>query len=166
MDSLVAHFQLMARYNSLANQALYGACVRLDEVELKRRRPAFFRSIYGTLNHILVADRIWLDRFSGKVVPPMNLDTILYANLDELQTARGMEDQRIIEFTQQLLNPEFLNCRIPYTNSAGDNYEDVGSVLLAHFFNHQTHHRGQIHDMLIQTPITPPSLDLHRLINP
>jgi len=165
MTSLIAHFQLLAQYNALANQTLYATCAVLDDATRKQLRPAFFKSIHGTLNHILVGDRIWLHRFSGKVVASTGLDAILYDEFEELWQARIAEDELIQSFAASL-SEATLNQSIRYVNNAGIEYINPMSLLVAHFFNHQTHHRGQVHNLLSQTPLPPPSLDLHRIINP
>ncbi len=164
-DSLIQNFQMMARYNTLANQRLYETYARLSDSERKKARPAFFDSIHGTLNHIMVGDRIWLARFAGEEIPSTHLDTILYEDFDELRRARVSEDKRIEAFASGL-NEEFLGGTIRYVNNEGKIYDDPIALLVAHFFNHQTHHRGQIHDMLTQTDVPPPVLDLHRVIKP
>ena len=164
-DALVRNFRVLARYNALANRRLYEACARLPDGERKKRRPAFFGSIHGTLNHLMVGDRIWLARFSGEEVPSTNLDAILYEDFEELREAREEEDRRIEEFAAGI-DERFLTGTIRYVNNEGRNLEDPVELLVAHFFNHQTHHRGQVHDMLTQTEVPPPVLDLHRVIGP
>lgn len=164
-DSLTRHFQMMASYNTLANERLYEACAHLPDAERKERREAFFGSIHGTLNHLMVGDRIWLARFKGKEVPSTNLDAILHENFEELREARWEEDASIEAFVAGV-DEEFLRGAIRYVNNEGRELEDPVRLLLAHFFNHQTHHRGQVHDMLTQTKVAPPVLDLHRLIRP
>lgn len=162
---LIAHFQLLGEYNRLANQRLYSACRELTDAERKQIRPAFFKSIHGTLNHIMIGDRIWMTRFSGNEIPSTGLDTILYENFEELWLVRQIEDDRIKAFFNRL-DETFLGTTIRYINNAGNIHEDPVELLVMHFFNHQTHHRGQIHDMLSQTPVNPPSLDMHRMIRP
>ena len=162
---LLAHFRMLARYNRLANAVLYAACGRLSEEERQQTRPAFFRSIHGTLNHIMVGDRIWMGRFEGRDMPSTALDAILYPDLASLQAARDVEDARIETYTVTL-ETGGLEGYIAYVNNAGAHCRDPMTVLLAHLFNHQTHHRGQIHDMLSQTAVAPPSLDMHRLLRP
>ena len=164
-DPLIRHFRMLARYNALANPRLYEACARLGDAERKMERPAFFGSIHGTLNHIMVGDRIWLARFRGDAVPSTGLDAVLYKDFDELSRARELDDERIEVFASGLTEG-FLGGTIRYLNNAGKTYEDPVHLLVAHFFNHQTHHRGQIHDMLTQTDVPPPVLDLHRIIKP
>ena len=162
---LIKHFQMLAQYNTLANSKLYKVCAQLSDLERKRIRPAFFKSIHGTLNHIMVGDHIWLGRFEGKQIASTGLDTTLYEDFEQLWVARAAEDERIESFAVGLTE-EFLGSTIQYRNNAGKTCTDPVELLVAHFFNHQTHHRGQIHDMLTQTDIAPPSLDMHRLIQP
>ena len=164
-DLLVRNVRTLARYNTLANRRLYEACARLPDAERKTRRPAFFGSIHGTLNHLMVGDRIWLARFGGEEVPSTNLDAILYEDFEELRGAREAEDARIEAFAAAI-DEGFLEGTIRYVNNEGRTLEDPIDLLVAHFFNHQTHHRGQVHDMLTQTEVAPPVLDLHRLIRP
>ena len=162
---LIPHFQMLARYNTLANRRVYESCSQLTDAERKRTRPAFFKSIHGTLNHIMVGDRIWLTRFEGGEIPSTGLDAMLYEDFDELRKVRIAEDQRIEAFASGLAE-EFLASTITFRNNTGKIHADPVNLLVAHFFNHQTHHRGQIHDMLTQTEIAPPVLDMHRVLRP
>lgn len=162
---LIAHFQLLAQYNALANQRLYAACAQLSSEALKQSRPAWFNSIHGTLNHILVGDRVWLSRFANQTMPSTGLDAILYDDFAELHQARIAEDLRISTFAANL-TAEFLSQSMTYCNNAGFTHTEPLTLLVTHFFNHQTHHRGQIHNLLSQTTVKPPSLDLHRVIHP
>jgi uncharacterized damage-inducible protein DinB len=164
-EALVRNFRTLARYNALANRRLYEACARLPDDGRKKRRPSFFGSIHGTLNHIMVGDRIWLARFSDEKAPSTNLDAILYEDFGELREARDREDSRIEVFADGI-DERFLKGTIHYVNNEGRALEDPVELLVAHFFNHQTHHRGQVHDMLSQTEVPPPVLDLHRVIRP
>jgi uncharacterized damage-inducible protein DinB len=163
---LIAHFQMLARYNTIANERLYEACGRLDEEEYRRERAGSFGSIHRTLNHILLGDRLWMDRFTdtgGATTPPLGSE--LYPEFPSLRAARQAEDARL----QALLAgaPEdFLVKEVRYVNSARELRVDPAAFLLAHLFNHQTHHRGQIHVMLSQTSVRPPALDMHRAIRP
>ena len=165
MNAFIEHFQLMARYNRLANERLYDSCASVSDDERKRPRKAFFTSIHGTLNHIVTGDRIWMTRFEGGEAPSTGLDAILYDDFGELRAARAIEDQRIDRFVEGL-DAVFLEGAIAYINNQGKLYIDPVRVLLPHFFNHQTHHRGQVHDMLSQAGVQPPVLDLHRVIVP
>ncbi len=163
--SLISTLETFSRYNRRANRVLFDACGKLPDFELRKTRPAFFGTILGTLNHILVGDRLWLDRFTRTTRHPMALDEILYDDFRELRHAREAEDARIEEFVESL-TPAFLSVPFQYTDHAGQSRRDPTDLLVTHMFNHQTHHRGQVHDMLMQTGVEPPSLDMHRIIRP
>jgi uncharacterized damage-inducible protein DinB len=162
--NLITHFQMLARYNRIANERLYESCSQLDPIEYRKQRPGSFGSIHGLLNHILLGDRIWMSRFrgQGRSTPPLN--TILFEEFADLRSARIGEDNEMEAFFQSV-TAEFLNGSFCYTNSRGQEYREQPLVAVSHMFNHQTHHRGQIHVMLSQTAVQPPSLDLHRIIN-
>ncbi len=155
----------LARYNRLANERLYASCAELSDMARKQTRSAFFKSIHGTLNHIMVGDRIWLARFDGREAPSTGLDAILYEDFEALRTARSDEDSRIEDFAANITDT-FLAGTIQYENNEGRLFDDPVDMLVSHFFNHQTHHRGQVHDMLCQTDVATPVLDLHRVLKP
>src|SRR5215210_2254835 len=131
-DPPLRHLRMLARYNALANRRLYESCARLGDAERKRERPAFFGSIHGTLNHIMVGDRIWLARFGGEEVPSTNLDAILYEDFGELWEAREAEDARIEEFVAGL-DQGFLGKTIRYVTNEGKIYDDPVDLLVMHF---------------------------------
>ena len=164
-NSLADTARSLAHYNRLANERLYDSCALLSDAERNQVRPAFFKSIHGTLNHIMVGDRIWLARFEGREVPSTGLDAILYESFEDLRAARHAEDARIETFTAGI-DEAFLAGRVDYVNNEGRLFSDPIDMLVVHFFNHQTHHRGQVHDMLTQTDVPPPVLDLHRVLKP
>lgn len=153
-----AYFQTLARYNQWANRKLFAALADLPEDELARERQAFFGSILGTVNHILVGDRIWVSRLRG-APEAMPLDTVLHADLADLTAAREIEDARIVMLVDRL-EEEDLEDDVVYTNSTGARFATPTVWVLGHFFNHQTHHRGQVHGMLSETQVAPPPLDL------
>jgi uncharacterized damage-inducible protein DinB len=158
-------FRIFVRYNRVANERLYEQVGNLDPAEYRRERRGSFGSIHALLNHILLADRIWMSRFAGggKTTPPLN--TILFETFAELDSARAEEDAGIEAFFEKV-DDAFLTRPLAYTNSRGQEcLNEAGSAVL-HFFNHQTHHRGQVHVMLSQTVVSPPSLDMHRILNP
>jgi uncharacterized damage-inducible protein DinB len=157
-------FRIFARYNRVANERLYEQVGKLDATEYRRERRGSFGSIHVLLNHILVGDRIWMSRFAGggKTTPPLN--TILFETFAEINAARTEEDASIVAFFEKV-DDGFLTRQLAYTNSFGkDCVVEAGPAVL-HFFNHQTHHRGQVHVMLSQTEVSPPALDMHRLLN-
>ena len=112
-----------------------------------------------TLNHVLVGDRVWMGRFTKKLSSITALDQELYADYAGLHVARQGDDALIINYIDGL-NDDDLQFWLEYTNVAGEEQSDEISLLLSHFFNHQTHHRGQVHGLLSQTDVAPPSIDL------
>jgi len=154
-----------ARYNRLANQTLYAACGALSGAEYRRDLGAFFGSVHGTLNHLLLGDRIWMARFEGSTHPSTDLDAILHEKFDALREAREQMDRRIESFFLNL-PAGFAQQSVRYVNNAGLDTEDPLEVILPHFFNHQTHHRAQVHTLLSQLGHKPPVLDLHRVLRP
>jgi uncharacterized damage-inducible protein DinB len=154
-----AHFERMARYNSWANRRIYGAVAQLDYEEFHAPRSGFFPSIAKTLNHMVVTDRIWLGRFTDKLSDHRRLDETPYDDFAALTAAREAEDQRIIAFFKELPQAR-IDSVFNYQNTAGEPKSSEMLPVLAHFFNHQAHHRGQAHAMLSATRVAPPSLDL------
>ena len=157
-------FRIFARYNRVANERLYEQVGKLDLAEYRRERRGSFGSIHALLNHILLGDRIWMSRFAGggKTTPPLN--TVLFETFAELNSARVEEDAGIEAFFENV-DDGFLTRSLAYTNSLGKDYVDEAGPAVLHFFNHQTHHRGQVHVMLSQTAVSPPALDMHRILN-
>ena len=158
-------FRMFARYNRVANERVYDACGQLDPVEYRRSRAGSFGSIHALLNHVLLGDRIWMSRFAGggSTTPPLN--SILFDEFAELRAARVAQDASIEAFFATA-DESFLARRLAYANSLGKDCLDPAPAAVLHFFNHQTHHRGQVHVMLSQTDVKPPSLDMHRILNP
>jgi uncharacterized damage-inducible protein DinB len=157
---MVEHLRRMARYNRWANRRLYDACAELGEAGYHEARPAFFGSIHGTLSHVLVGDRIWLGRIEGRASPHARLDEQPYPTLADLAEARAAEDERIIGLTAAMAETalaEVVRYRMITTPEVK---ETPLHLCWLHLFNHQTHHRGQVHDQLSQTHVPPPPLDL------
>jgi len=151
---------MMAAYNRWANRRLYGAAAAIPEPDYRADRGAFFGSLHGTLNHLQVGDLIWMQRFTGEGESPRQLDAILHDDLASLRQAREALDQRIIAYAEALTE-EGLAGRICYrtTRSPAELEQELAPLLL-HFFNHQTHHRGQAHTLLTEITGEAPSLDL------
>jgi uncharacterized damage-inducible protein DinB len=156
---LAAHFRTMAGYNRWANRRLYDATARLPDTDYRADRKAFFGSLHGTLNHILVADRIWMARILGRTEAPETLDAILYERLADLTVARETEDERIDSFVAGLDGPALART-ITYRNTKGVEFTNPLGALLGHIFNHQTHHRGQAHAIFTGLGREAPVLDL------
>jgi uncharacterized damage-inducible protein DinB len=154
-----------ATYNRLANATLYAACAGLSGAEYRRDLGAFFGSVHGTLNHLLLGDTIWMTRFEGSTHVSTNLGAVQFEKFDALRLAREQMDRRIERFFDELPD-DFEQRSVRYVNNSGIDSEDPLSVILPHFFNHQTHHRAQVHTLLSQLGHAPPVLDLHRVLRP
>lgn len=140
----------MASYNQWMNSKLYAACVTLSDEQRRRDVGAFFKSIHGTLNHILLADRIWMGRFTGNPIHVKALDEELYSDFQELTAAREREDARIIDWIGGLPE-EWISGTLSYTGIVSPQVRSYPKwFALVHFFNHQTHHRGQVTTLLSQ----------------
>jgi uncharacterized damage-inducible protein DinB len=157
-----AYFHQLSRYNAWANERIYAACAKLSDEERKRRRPSFFGSIHRTLNHILVGDRVWLSRLDGRPHGIQSLDQELYGDFAELKAARSQEDARLSAILGSYKD-EDLQHTLAYRSMAGEAKSLPMVQVLGHLFNHQTHHRGQVHGLISDTPVAPPSLDLLHL---
>ncbi len=155
---MLDHYRMFADYNRWANRRLYAAAEELSQAEYRENRGAFFGSLHGTLNHILAADRIWMKRFTKEGEAPTRLDAILCEDLTALRAARMAEDERIIVWVDSL-DEARLNAHFTYSPlTMPDKITQRLGPTLAHFFNHQTHHRGQAHATL--TALGRPSLTL------
>jgi uncharacterized damage-inducible protein DinB len=165
MMDLLDVFRTFARYNRVANERLYEQCGKLDVAEYRRQRAGSFGNIHALLNHTLLSDRIWMSRFAGagSTTPPLN--TILFETFAEISAARMEEDAGIESFFDKV-DDGFVTRSLRYRNSLGKDCENSAPHAVLHFFNHQTHHRGQVHVMLSQTDVPPPALDMHRILSP
>ena len=155
-------YVMFAGYNRWANRRIYAAALALPEDAYRAPRGAFFGSLHATLNHLVVADRIWMRRFTGEGPLHTRLDEVVYDDRDALAAARAAEDERIIGFIDGLTEGA-LAATFSYRTIASP--QDITQPLapaLSHFFNHQTHHRGQAHSLVSQAAgnAAAPSLDL------
>lgn len=158
---LKQNYELMANYNQWMNKKLYLAAENLSHAELMEDRGAFFGSILGSLNHILVGDTIWLKRFSThsaqyksldslELLPmPSKLTDILYGEFAELRAARESMDEMIVSWSLEVSEEDYQRA-LSYQNTKGLSFTKKMSSLVQHFYNHQTHHRGQVTTLLSQ----------------
>jgi uncharacterized damage-inducible protein DinB len=152
--------QTMAEYNRWMNDRLYDCCAQLSDDERKRDVGAFFKSIHGTLHHLLLGDRIWLGRFTGEPFPVKSLDQELYSNFAELRAERTAIDIFILEWVSSLSEADFSG-ELSYTSVVNPKPRRYPFwFAIVHFFNHQTHHRGQLTTLLSQRGIDPGVMDL------
>jgi uncharacterized damage-inducible protein DinB len=154
------HFEMLARYNRWANVRLYRMASALPDELYRKNVGAYFGSLHGTLNHLLAADRIWMRRLTGSGEHPHKLNEIVVDDFPSLQVARKVEDERIVRFVGEM---EETLLKIPweYQMLNGTPQRQPLGEILAHLFNHQTHHRGQAHMILTTLGIAEPHpLDL------
>ncbi len=157
---LKAHLLMMAKYNAWANTRLYRMAAALPDQLYRSDVGAYFKSLHGTLNHLLAADRIWMRRLTGAGDHPGTLDAIVFDDLRLLTRARAVEDERVIHFVEPLSDSSLDEMR-EYKTLDGTPHKQKCSEILAHVFNHQTHHRGQAHAILTVLGVADPEpLDL------
>lgn len=173
--SIDTRLGLLAEYNRWMNDKLYDAAATLPHTDLVADRGAFFKSILGTLNHLLVADTIWLKRFAGHpsapavleqlqdTPMPTALDVIPYADLASLRQRRQWLDQIILTWAVGVSAGD-LDSVLDYRNTRGTAFRRPLGGLVLHFFNHQTHHRGQVTTLLSQAGVDIGVTDLAALI--
>jgi uncharacterized damage-inducible protein DinB len=155
-----AHYVEFAAYNAWANRRLYDAAAMLSDAEYRSDKGAFFKSMHGTLNHLLVTDRIWMHRFTGEGDVPQRLDAILHERFDALRAAREAEDRRIVAYVDGLDDTRLAGAIRYRRVSTPDEFVQPLMPALDHWFNHQTHHRGQAHVILTALGKSAPELDL------
>lgn len=140
----------MARYNRWMNKRLYAVCAALPDETRKSDRGAPFHSIHGTLNHLLLADRLWMGRFRGAPYAIRGLDQDLYADFEELRAARAASDAEILAWADSLTDEELAQ-DFTFVSFVDPKPRTMPLWFAAqHFFNHQTHHRGQLTTLLEQ----------------
>lgn len=157
---MLSIYRMFAGYNAWANERIYAAAGALADTDYRADCGAFFKSVHATLNHILVADRIWLRRFTGEGDAPNRLDAILHDDFAALATARRAEDRRIIAYVDGLDEARLAGMVSYVPVSTPTPVTQPLAPALSHVFNHQTHHRGQVHALLTRLAGTAPSLDL------
>lgn len=155
------NYVLMARFNAWVNGRVFDAVAQLSDAAYREDRGAYFGSIHRTLNHILVVDRLWCGRIEGVDHGIAALDQILYDDFRSLRAAREAEDARFIALVEGLDDAR-LAAPVTYRPILGDGEAETvrADHILLTLYNHQTHHRGQVHCMLTQAGVTPPPLDL------
>jgi uncharacterized damage-inducible protein DinB len=161
----VGYVQCMARYNGWQNRSIYGAADTLSDAERRRERGAFFGSIHKTLSHLMWADRIWLSRFTDVPSPGASIpeSVSLYPDWEALKGERSAFDTVIVTWADGL-DPSWLTGDLTwYSGAVKREITKPKWLLVTHLFNHQTHHRGQVHGMLTQALTKPQDTDLFLL---
>jgi uncharacterized damage-inducible protein DinB len=141
-------YTMFAGYNAWANRRLYDAAAQLSDTEYRADKGVFFKSMHGTLNHLLTADWVWMHRFTGQGPSPDRLDMIQHDRLADLRVAREAEDRRIARYIESLDDAKLAGSIRYRRVSTPDEFVQPLMPALDHFFNHQTHHRGQAHSVL------------------
>lgn len=175
-QAFLENYRFLARYNRWFNERLYDACERLPDEERRRDRSAFFGSVHGSLNHLVWGDRLWLRRFAAQGVASESLSsdvlelppgavhgTVLYQEWAALRAARAKLDAAIEGWTGEM-PPGFPLRTMRYANTKGVERAHPMWQALTHFFNHQTHHRGQVTTLLSQAGVDVGVTDLIALI--
>ncbi|MDJ0674221.1 MAG: DinB family protein [Calothrix sp. MO_167.B42] len=154
------YLELMAGYNQWMNDKLYRVCADISDEDRKKDMGAFFKSIHGTLNHLLYGDKAWMGRFVGKPFQVKIIGQHLYEDFEELRSERINTDQEILDWCQDL-SDEWLESEFEYSSNVdGKTHILPAWVLVTHMFNHQTHHRGQATTLIKQLGYEPGITDL------
>jgi uncharacterized damage-inducible protein DinB len=153
-----AYVQLMAEYNQWMNNKIYAGAVQLSDVQRHEDRGAFFKSLHGTLKHIIWADNVWLGRFLGKLEDfAPNLDSM---DFDEMFQRRTVLDEAILKWAHKV-DESWLDQPLTWFSGLyNQTFSQPGWLAVTHFFNHQTHHRGQAGTLLMQFGIDPGATDV------
>ena len=157
-----AYVQRMARYNRWQNANLYGVADTLPDEERRRERGAFFGSIHKTLSHLLWGDTIWMSRFSDVQRPAAGIpeSVTLFPDWDGLKAERTRLDQTMIDWADAVGDDWLSADQTFYSAATKREWTRPRWMLVTHMFNHQTHHRGQVHCMLTQAGGRPHDTDL------
>lgn len=152
----------MARYNAWQNGQLFAFLMDLSETEAHRDRGAFFGSILGTLNHVLWGDGLWMSRFDGGAGPstPGKQSHEATDSVADWIEARQLMDRRISTWAESLDRARLAQDLTWWSGMTGQEMSKPLALCVAHFFNHQTHHRGQVHAMLTAAGSKAPVTDL------
>jgi len=172
---VVAHLRLLAQYNRWMNDKLYDAAGTLAPEAVTRDRGAFFKSILGTLNHLVVTDILWMHRLGThpkgflalapvlRMEKPATLDLVLHHDLASLSQARHALDDVLLAWTGEIAAPD-LDAVIEYQNMKGITHRKLFGSLMLNLFSHHAHHRGQATTLLAQAGADVGVTDLLALI--
>jgi uncharacterized damage-inducible protein DinB len=157
-----AYAQTMARYNMWQNRSLYGAADALGDAARRQDRGAFFSSIHRTFCHLLWGDMIWLHRFADTPKPESGIKASgeIVADWDDLKTKRAAFDQVILDWTKRIDESWLAGDLTWFSGAVNAELTAPRGLLVANLFNHQTHHRGQVHAMLTAAGAKPDDTDL------
>jgi uncharacterized damage-inducible protein DinB len=162
------YVRTMLAYNAEMNRRLYAAASRLTEAERKADRGAFFRSIHGTLVHLLWGDQTWMSRFDGwpKPVASVRNSPLMIDDFEALSRQRVKADQDMQDWAERITRDWLEEDLFWFSDALQRQMLTPRGFLVAHLLNHQTHHRGQIHAMLTACGQTTGDTDLFLVIEP
>ena len=145
-----AYVRTMAAYNAEMNRRLYDAAARIADAERRRERGAFWGSLHGTLSHVLWGDRIWMSRFDGWPQPQVTQKQSgsMADDFEALRRLRAETDSGISEWAARVTDDWLAQDLAWFSPSVQKDLSAPRNFLVMHFFNHQTHHRGQAHAMI------------------
>ncbi len=152
----------MASYNRWQNESLFSAADALPDDARRADRGAFFRSIHETLAHILWGDEVWLSRFGACAAPDGGISesTLRFPDWAELRAARAATDDLIERWSRRISEQDLVGDMSWFSGAMGRELTRPLGLLIVHMFNHQTHHRGQVHAMLTAAGAKPADTDL------
>lgn len=154
--------QRMARYNLWQNESLFRAADTLSDQARRADRGSFFKSVHATLSHILWADRLWMSRLSDWESPSCGIEesATLYEDWGDLKAARAKADAAFISWADQTTAKDFAGDLTWFSGAMGREMLRPKAICMMQVFNHQTHHRGQVHAMLTAAGTKPEDTDL------
>lgn len=152
----------MARYNLWQNRSLVTAADALDDAARRADRGAWFGSIAATFSHLLWADLTWMSRLEGGPPPGGGIaaSPALFADWADFRARRSATDLRILDWAVALEPQDLAGDLVWHSAVLGREARRPRALCIAHMFNHQTHHRGQIHAMLTAAGARPGDTDL------
>ncbi len=158
-----AYVQTMARYNAWQNNQLMKVIDAMAQADLDMDRKAFFGSIQGTLSHLLWGDLLWMSRFDARCAAPdapLDRSRGNFPTKSEWQAERFACDGRIRRWADAVRQIDLQGQINWYSEAMGEHLSEDYGACVAHFFNHQTHHRGQVHAMLTAAGQSAPVTDI------
>lgn len=163
------YVRTMARYNTWQNRSVYAAADAIGEDERRRDRGAFFGSVHATLSHLIWGDHVWMARFDGWPKPRAGsiAETATWVDdWSELTSKRRITDARIVRWAEHLGTDDLAGDDTWWSRAVEREVTRPRWLLVTHFFNHQAHHRGQVHAMLTAAGARPEDTDLPFMPDP
>lgn len=163
-----AFVRTMAAYNAEMNRRLYDAAARIPDAERRKDSGAFWGSLHGTLSHLLWGDQMWMSRFDNwpKAAVIQKESAAMIGDFDELRRLRADADQRISDWAGRVTDAWLADDMVWFSASVQKELRSPRSFAVTHFFNHQTHHRGQAHALITACGEKTGDTDLFLVVEP